>query len=235
MSAAGTMHPSTFRAAIFDMDGLLIDSERAIMRAWIAGARELGIALAEDEFVQCVGRAAPESDAILAGLLGSQEAFHAAGARARALLRQGASGAPGGEPVFPLKPGAFALLDALREAGVPCAVASSSRVSEIRHRLGAVGVLDFFQAVTGGDEVPRGKPDPAIYLLAASRLDAAPADCIAFEDSENGAKAAQAAGIRVVVVPDLRHPAPEVLARSHHVLPSLEDAMTHVPHWFPRI
>jgi beta-phosphoglucomutase-like phosphatase (HAD superfamily) len=214
------------------MDGLLIDSERAIMRAWVAGARELGIVLAEDDFVQCVGRAAPESDAILTGILGSREAFDAAGTRARALLREEAAG---GDPVFPLKPGAFALLGALREAGVPCAVASSSRVAEIRHRLGAVGVLDFFQAVTGGDEVPRGKPDPAIYLLAASRLDAVPADCIAFEDSENGAKAAQAAGIRVVVVPDLRHPAPEVLARSHHVLSSLDDALAHVPHWFPRI
>jgi beta-phosphoglucomutase-like phosphatase (HAD superfamily) len=123
----------------------------------------------------------------------------------------------------------------LEAAGVPCGVASSSRVAEIRHRLGAVGVLRFFRAVTGGDEVPRGKPDPAIYLLAASRLGAAPADCIAFEDSENGAKAAQAAGIRVVVVPDLRHPAPEVLARSHRVLGSLEEATAHVPHWFPRI
>ena len=58
---------ATFKAAIFDMDGLLIDSERAIMRAWIAGARELGLGLAEEDFVQCIGRAAPESDAILTG------------------------------------------------------------------------------------------------------------------------------------------------------------------------
>jgi beta-phosphoglucomutase-like phosphatase (HAD superfamily) len=114
-------------------------------------------------------------------------------------------------------------------------VASSSRVEEIRHRLGHVGVLDHFDVVTGGDEVPRGKPDPAIYRLAASRLGVAPADCIAFEDSENGARAAQAAGIRVVIVPDLKRPANEVLARAHGVIDSLEDALAHVPHWFPRL
>ena len=73
----------------------------------------------------------------------------------------------------------------MRSPVSPLAVASSSRVEEIRHRLGHVGVLDHFRVVTGGDEVSRGKPDPAIYLLAASRLGVAPADCIAFEDSEN--------------------------------------------------
>jgi beta-phosphoglucomutase-like phosphatase (HAD superfamily) len=228
------MISTPFRAAIFDMDGLLIDSERAIMRAWMAGARELGIELAEDEFVQCVGRAGPESDAILIGLLGGHDAFHATGAKARALLRE-AQASGGGEPVFPLKPGALALLTALRDARVPCAVASSSRVAEIRHRLGHVGVLGFFKALAGGDEVTHGKPDPALYLLAATRLDVPPEACIAFEDSENGARAAQAAGIRVVVVPDLRHPAPEVVARSHGVLASLEDAMAHLPHWFPTL
>jgi HAD superfamily hydrolase (TIGR01509 family) len=228
------MISTPFLAAIFDMDGLLIDSERAIMRAWVAGARELGIELAEDEFVQCVGRARPESDAILAGLLGGPEAFHAAGTKARALLQERhAEG--GSDPVFPLKPGALALLTALRDARVPCAVASSSSVAEIRHRLGHVGVLEFFKAITGGDEVTHGKPDPALYLLAATRLGVAPEACIAFEDSENGARAAQAAGIRVVVVPDLRHPAPDVLARSHGVLASLEDAMAQLPHWFPTL
>ena len=227
-----------FKAAIFDMDGLLIDSERAIMRAWIAGARELGLAFAESDFVQCVGRAEPESDAILVRILGDRATFEAARSRAQALLRVQAA-ADGhlhdGEPLFPLKDGALALLSALRETGVPCAVASSSRVAEIRHRLGGIGVLPFFAAVCGGDEVPRGKPDPALYLLAAARLATSPHECIAFEDSENGARAAQAAGVRVVVVPDLRRPAEDVIEASHHVLESLDDALEHVPHWFPRL
>jgi HAD superfamily hydrolase (TIGR01509 family) len=224
------IHAGTFKAAIFDMDGLLIDSERVIMRAWLEGARALGFPLAPSDFVQVIGRAAPESDAILIGLLGSEQAFRDTAAHARAALRHGDAA-----PVFPLKTGAATLLAALHAAGVPCAVASSSRVDEIRHRLGHVDVLKYFDSVSGGDEVARGKPDPALYLLAASRLGVAPQDCIAFEDSENGARAAQAAGIRVVIVPDLRHPSDEVAARAHGVIDSLEDALAHVPHWFPQL
>ena len=219
-----------FRAAIFDMDGLLIDSERAISAAWIEGAKALGFKLEMADFLRVVGRAAQQSDAMLIEMLGSQEAMRATAARARELLTQ----ADGG-PVFPLKPGALMLLEALAAAGIPCGVASSSHVDEIRHRLGHVDVLKYFRGITGGNEVAHGKPDPAIYLLAARRLGVAPADCIAFEDSENGARAAQAAGIRVVIVPDLKHPPHDVAARAHGVIDSLADAIAHVPHWFPRL
>ena len=220
----------TFKAAIFDMDGLLIDSERRIMQAWLEGARALGFKLTQADFTVVIGRAGPESDALLTSLLGSPEAFRATAAHARERLR--------GElehPVFPLKAGAAELLAALEAAGVPCAVASSSSRAEIRQRLGHVDVLRHFRAIAGGDEVVRGKPDPSLYLLAAARLDVAPQDCIAFEDSENGARAAQAAGVRVVIVPDLKQPATEVLARAHGVIASLVEAIDQVPHWFPRL
>jgi HAD superfamily hydrolase (TIGR01509 family) len=222
----------TFQAAIFDMDGLLIDSERAIMAAWLAGARELGFELRQADFVQVIGRAAREGNVILAGLLGGELALKQTAAHVRAAMRQ-----DGADPVFPLKCGAATLLEALAAAGVPCAVASSSSVEEIRHRLGHadVDVLRHFEAIAGGNEVTHGKPDPALYLLAAARLGVAPEHCIAFEDSENGARAAQAAGIRVVIVPDLKPPSPEVAARAHGVIGSLEEALAHVPHWFPRL
>ena len=219
-----------FKAAIFDMDGLLIDSERRIMQAWLEGARALGFALTAADFVQVVGRAAPDSDAMLTRLLGGEQAFRDTAARAHDALR--------GErehPVFPLKAGAAELLAALEAAGVPCAVASSSKVAEIRQRLGHVDVLRHFKAVAGGDEVTHGKPDPALYLLAATRLGVEPQDCIAFEDSENGARAAQSAGIRVVIVPDLKHPPEDVAARAHGVIGSLAEAVEHVPHWFQRL
>jgi HAD superfamily hydrolase (TIGR01509 family) len=220
----------TFKAAIFDMDGLLIDSERAISAAWIAGARELGFPLEMADFVNVIGTAARQSRAMLVDLLGSEAAMRATAAKAHALLPQA-----GGAPVFPLKPGALPLLEALQAAGIPCAVASSSNVEEIRHRLGHVGVLGYFRCVSGGDEVTHGKPDPALYLLAAARLGVAPEDCIAFEDSENGARAAQAAGIRVVIVPDLKHPPEDVAARTFGVIGSLSEAIAHVPHWFARL
>jgi HAD superfamily hydrolase (TIGR01509 family) len=219
-----------FKAAVFDMDGLLIDSERAISQAWIEGAAALGFPLELTDFKRVIGRAAQQGNAILAELLGGEEARRASAEKAQALLPHA-----GGAPVFPLKPGALPLLQALQAAGIPCAVASSSNVGEIRHRLAHVDVLQYFDAIAGGDEVAHGKPDPALYLLAASRLGVAPADCIAFEDSENGARAAQAAGIRVVIVPDLVQPPEDVAARAHGVIDSLEDALAHVPHWFPRL
>ena len=220
----------TFKAAIFDMDGLLIDSERAISKAWIEGAQALGFKLEMADFMQVIGTASQQSTAILVELLGSEDAMRAIAAKAHALLPQA-----GGAPVFPLKSGALPLLEALHAAGIPCAVASSSNVEEIRHRLGHVDVLKYFRCISGGDEVTHGKPDPALYLLAAARLGVAPEDCIAFEDSENGARAAQAAGVRVVIVPDLKHPPDDVAARAHGIIGSLSEAVAHVPHWFPQL
>ena len=220
----------TFKAAIFDMDGLLIDSERAISKAWIEGAQALGFKLEMADFMQVIGTASQQSTAILVELLGSEDAMRAIAAKAHALLPQA-----GGAPVFPLKSGALPLLEALHAAGIPCAVASSSNVEEIRHRLGHVDVLKYIRCISGGDEVTHGKPDPALYLLAAARLGVAPEDCIAFEDSENGARAAQAAGVRVVIVPDLKHPPDDVAARAHGIIGSLSEAVAHVPHWFPQL
>jgi HAD superfamily hydrolase (TIGR01509 family) len=219
-----------FKAAIFDMDGLLIDSERAVSAAWMAGAKALGFKLEMADFMKVIGVAAQQSRPMLIEMMGSEEAMRATAAKAHSLLPQA-----GGAPVFPLKTGALPLLEALHAAGIPCAVASSSNVEEIRHRLGHVDVLKYFRCIAGGNEVTHGKPDPALYLLAAARLGVAPEDCIAFEDSENGARAAQAAGVRVVIVPDLKHPPADVAARAHGVMPSLADALEHVPHWFPRL
>jgi HAD superfamily hydrolase (TIGR01509 family) len=219
-----------FAAAIFDMDGLLIDSERPIMAAWIEAARTLDIELSHSQYMQVVGLATVESQLILASLLGGAEAYdHAVGHVRRQLQLERADGMP----LFPIKPGAAEFLAALRARGTRCAVASSSTSRQIQACLGSLELLHHFSAFAGGDEVARAKPDPALYLLAAERLGVAPADCIAFEDSENGAKAALAAGMRVVVVPDLKHPPASIVERAFHVLGSLHEAVPHLPRWFP--
>jgi HAD superfamily hydrolase (TIGR01509 family) len=212
-----------FTAAIFDMDGLLLDSERVIMHAWVASAREERLVLSELDFLLVVGCGAEESAARLSSLLGGHESFQLVRERARAKL----AGQPG--VVFPLKPGALQLLALLRQRGVPCAVASSTYVGEVRCRLAKVGVLDYFQAVAGGDEVSRSKPEPDVYLLAAERLGVPPARCLAFEDSDHGAKAAQQAGLRVVVVPDLKSYDSDC---AYMKLSSLEEALPHIDGWF---
>jgi beta-phosphoglucomutase-like phosphatase (HAD superfamily) len=212
-----------FSAAIFDMDGLLLDSERVIMQAWLSSAREERLVLSEPDFLLVVGCGAEESRARLSKLLGGHGRFQQVRDRARAKL----CAQPG--IVFPLKPGALQLLLLLRQRGVPCAVASSTFVEEVRCRLAKVGVLDFFQAVAGGDEVSHSKPDPAVYLLAAERLGVPPVRCLAFEDSDHGARAAHGAGLRVVVVPDLKaHEFDSAFLQ----LSSLEDAVAHLDRWF---
>jgi HAD superfamily hydrolase (TIGR01509 family) len=212
-----------FTAAIFDMDGLLLDSERVIMRIWMESAQEQGLDLPRADFLQVVGYGTAESHARLSTLLGGPGSFQLVLDRARAKLAALAGMA------FPLKPGALALLRQLRARGVPCAVASSTRVREVRRRLAQVGVLELLQASAGGDEVARSKPDPAVYLLAAERLGVAPQRCLAFEDSEHGAAAAHAAGLAVVMVPDLKA---HDFAPAYMNLSSLEDAMPHVDQWF---
>ncbi|AOL05589.1 MULTISPECIES: HAD family phosphatase [Burkholderia] len=217
----------TFSAALFDMDGLLVDSERTIMNTWIDVSNAHGVTLTTTDYLQIVGRSFAEGQVILARLIGNPDTFDAVRIRVREQLA-----APEPHPKFPLKPGAFALLDALAQAGIPCAVASSSACEVIRARLDAVGVLPFFRAIAGGDEVSRGKPDPAVYRLAAERLGVPAHACVAFEDSDFGAQSAAGAGASVVTVPDLKAPTPEIIALSLHVLASLDDAVALVPSWF---
>ncbi|RQV03326.1 HAD family phosphatase [Burkholderia cenocepacia] len=217
----------TFSAALFDMDGLLVDSERTIMNTWIDVSNAHGVVLTEIDYLQIVGRSFAEGQVILARLIGDADTFDAVRIRVREQLA-----APEPHPKFPLKPGALALLETLARAGIPCAVASSSAGDVIRARLGAVGVLPFFRAIAGGDEVARGKPDPAVYRLAAERLGVPAHACVAFEDSDFGAQSAAGAGAAVVTVPDLKAPTPDIVALSLHVLASLDDAVALVPSWF---
>lgn len=212
-----------FLAAVFDMDGLLLDSERTIMQAWMASAQDMGITLPMADYLSIVGRSSKTAEHSLTALLGGKENFHRARVQVHGRLR--ALGAD----AFALKPGAFALLSRLAQLRIPCAVASSTAVEEVRRRLDAVDALGFFAAVAGGNEVDEGKPAPDVYWLAARRLGYEPSECIAFEDSENGAKAAVSAGIAVVVVPDL---VPVSCRDALAVLPSLGHAQALLPSWF---
>jgi beta-phosphoglucomutase-like phosphatase (HAD superfamily) len=131
--------------------------------------------------------------------------------------------------VFPLKTGAVALLSHYQSQNVICGVASSSPTHHIQHRLSHVNVLDYFSTITSGQEVSNGKPSPDIYLLAIQKLGFAVEECIAFEDSEPGARAAIAAGLKVVVVPDLKQPSDFVKENSFKIVSNLADFLTELP------
>lgn len=216
-----------FAAAIFDMDGVLIDSERVIVDAYVAAARDCGHPIGEADFLPVIGMTGAASREVLLALFGGEAPLRRVGERAAAIMRGDRE-----HPVFPEKTGARALLAALSSRGVPLGVASSTRRKEVLRRLTAVGFHEHFHAITGGDEVERGKPDPSIYLLAAQRLGVAPDACIAFEDSDHGVAAAHAAGMRVVVVPDLKAPAEVTRGRAFEVVGELSAVIARLPVWF---
>ncbi|HEY4066239.1 MAG TPA: HAD family phosphatase [Burkholderiaceae bacterium] len=216
---------SPFKAVVFDMDGLLLDSERPTRAAWRAAAAAFGVPLSEAEYLSVVGLNHIESAARMLGWFGGDAArLAAAGDHANAALLSG--------PPFEPKPGARRLLRTLAQARIPCAVASSTHRAEVERRLDRAGLLGHFAALCGGDEVVHGKPAPDLYRLALQRLGASAATSIAFEDSGHGVQAALAAGLATVAVPDLKAPSSEWLARCIAVLPSLEDACTRCPEWF---
>jgi HAD superfamily hydrolase (TIGR01509 family) len=214
-----------FTAVVFDMDGLLLDSERPTRDAWLQAAAALGVPLSEADYLGVVGLNHVDSQARMLTLFGGDAArLAAARAQADAALAAG--------PPFEAKPGARRLLGSLRDARIPCAVASSTHLAEVQRRLRRIGLLDHFAAVCGGDEVRHGKPAPDLYTLALARLGASPQHALAFEDSGHGVQAALAAGLATVAVPDLKAPAAEWLVRCHAVLPSLAAACDHSRAWF---
>ncbi len=209
----------TIKAAILDMDGLLIDSERMIMQACIAAAKEINITYTQAEYVELIGRAWPDSTRIMTKQLGGEKNFNHVMQCINASMDNDGN-------AFPLKKGVLALLKHYKANNIICGVASSSPLSHIQERLSAVGVIDYFSVITSGHEVANGKPNPDIYLLAMERLgeiaDFNVEECIAFEDSEPGARAAIAAGLAVVVVPDLKQPSEFLIENSHMVVESLD-------------
>jgi len=217
-------------AVVLDMDGTLLDTEPLAARAWSDAAAAIGVAFDPSLAHRMIGRTFADCRGLVVERHGTDyptdrlmSGWHAA--YDAIVERDGLA----------LKPGVAALFDWLDAQGIVRAVATSTRRERARTKLEHTRLWTRIDALVGGDEVERGKPDPAIYRLAAERLGVAPADCIAFEDSENGARAAQAAGVRVVIVPDLKHPPEDVAARAHGVIDSLADAIAHVPHWFPKL
>ena len=182
-------------AVLWDMDGTIIDTEPYWIAAEIALAERDGGTWTHDDGLSLIGMAIPASAEILrdrAGVNGSIEEIvddliRLVGDQLRA------HGAP-------WQPGARELLDALRDADVPCALVTMS-YSPLAHILDSLVPAGTFATLVTGDMVAHGKPHPEPYLTAAARLDVVPTDCIAIEDSPTGLASAEAAGARVIGVP----------------------------------
>lgn len=191
------------RAVVFDMDGLMLDSERVDRRAWQTVAARRGFEFSDQLHGSLIGRRALETEAEVRAHYGPAFDYDSVRAEVRALWRELVAGSG-----IPLKPGLLELLSYLEEARIPRAVATSTARASALLSLGSL--VDRVNALVCGDEVARSKPAPDIYLAAAERLQVAPGACLALEDSLAGVAAATAAGMTVVMVPDLVQPTDDV-------------------------
>lgn len=211
------------RAVIFDMDGLLIDSERVILDCWRETAVAQSLDLEDSLWLSMVGLHDKGCAELLNGLLGAERAERLTfecKRRYDLLVEDG----------LPLKAGARELLQDLFDLGVPLAVATSTRGERARIKLARSGIDGYFSHVVTSSDVAHAKPAPDLYLLAAERLGIPPHECMAVEDSEFGVRAASAAGMRVIQVPDLL-PASETTRALAQVVSDLDQARTWFQVW----
>jgi len=211
------------RAVIFDMDGLMLDTEPLAARAWGEAAADLGVGFDDALALRMVGCNFADCSALVRRHYGSDYPVEALLGRWHAaydaiIEREG----------YALKPGLLELLDWLEAAGIPKAVATSTRRARAETKLRQKLLLPRFFALVGGDEVARGKPAPDIFLEAAARIAMPPSACLVLEDSEPGVRGALAAGTMAIMVPDLKPPPPALRALLPLVLPNLHAVHAHL-------
>lgn len=196
--------PRPVRAVVFDMDGLLVDTEQVVFQAMQLAALEIGREMPFAVFQRMVGLQHAASDLILIEHFGPtfDGSAWSAGV-SRRFREQLAAG-------IALKAGVVEILDYLDGAGLPRAIATSSALNSVHQSLGPHGLVQRFDALVTRDVQTHGKPHPEPFLLAAKALDVAPEDCLALEDSHNGVRAAAAAGMMTIMVPDLLDPTEEM-------------------------
>jgi beta-phosphoglucomutase family hydrolase len=183
-------------AVIFDFDGVVIDSHEAHERSWFLLAEELGQTLTRETFVSTFGQ---RNESILPFLgwaeEGDRERIQQLGDRKESLYRE-ILRADGIEPL----PGVVALLEDLKSNGIPCAIGTSTPRANVECVLDLTGLGGLFRDIAASEDVSRGKPDPEVFLKAAAKLGAAPAECVVIEDAHVGIRAAKAAGMKAVAV-----------------------------------
>jgi HAD superfamily hydrolase (TIGR01509 family) len=211
----------TFRpaAVIFDMDGLMFDTENLTIPLWETAGKPFGYNITHDIVLRMVGISGEKARLVLLEEFGGDFPYDTIRDEFRLLVKKEIE-----KKGVPKKPGLMYLLDRLCAAKIPLGVATSSRRDTALDLLGKAGILDRFTAITGGEEVTNGKPAPDIFLLAAQKLGQPPVACAGFEDSPAGLRGLYAAGIRSVFIKDVIEPEREVLATVWHKCNDLSEA-----------
>ena len=193
-----------FKAVIFDMDGVIFDSERLYIECNKEVARRFGITdadLIENVSRKCIGITSEETRRIMEECLGEDFPLDELWMGAAELFKEKTMGGN-----LPMKPGVVEILEYLKDKEVQIAVASSTKTETVERELSEAGLLSYFDKVVGGDMIRKSKPAPDSFLKAAEVLGEDPKDCCIIEDSFNGIRAAHAAGGFPIMVPDILQP-----------------------------
>lgn len=205
-----------FDAVVFDMDGVIFDSERLVLECWAEVAEKYGIPEMEPVCLKCTGLTVAASRTLMKEHYGQDFPYDEYKKEMSQLFHQRYDGGR-----LPLKPGVVELLTFLKENGKKIALASSTRSAVVRAELADAGIIHFFDAIVCGDMVERSKPEPDIFLKACECLEVKPQLAYGVEDSHNGIRSSHSAGMRPVMVPDLVPPTEEMEELSEVILPSL--------------
>ena len=204
-------------AVIFDMDGVIFDSERVYIEGYVKYASDYPDI--REVSLSCVGSTGKRTREIFLERYGEDFPFDAYYQKVRDYVMS--------YPV-PLKPYVHEIFDYLKRSGVPTALASSTRRERVAQMLDAEGLTDYFTVIVCGDMVSRSKPHPDIFLAAADRLGVPPEDCYVIEDSYNGIRAAHHVGMHPIMVPDILQPDDQIAAMCEAVLPHLNAAKEYL-------
>jgi beta-phosphoglucomutase-like phosphatase (HAD superfamily) len=211
-----------FELIIFDLDGLLIDSERIALEQFLLTAEEFGIKIDHTVYTQCIGANAKRVDEILSIALSEHTDYLPFKAAWRGKYKSLMENHP-----IPLKLGAIEILKDIKSRQQNISLATSTETPQAIIKLSNAGITEYFDAVIGGDQVLHSKPAPDIFLRAAETFNVMPGKCLVLEDSENGVNAAINAGMKVIQIPDLVAPSAALRQQGHIILKSLQDVINY--------
>lgn len=214
------------KAVIFDMDGLMFDTETLAKKAWIRVGELLGYPITEAHIAKIRGSTPTASAAIFREAFGDRFDYP----RARAMRNDMVAGQIRSHGV-PVKYGLEELLEGLKAQGLPAAVASGSPRRTVEEYLAMTGLSGCFACVIGAEDVTCSKPDPEPFLRAAEGLGIAPENCLVLEDSGNGLRAAYNAGMTSICIPDIALPDEKSLSLAAAVLPNLSLVSGWILEW----
>lgn len=193
------------KAVIFDMDGVILNTEPLLAKYWCMAAREFGFPMEYEQALTLRSMCEKYASPFLKKTFGESFDYRTVRARRKELMNRDIE-----ENGLELKPGIKELLDYIDTTELKAAVATATDMERAERYLKSVGLYERFDKICCGPMVKNGKPDPDLYLFASEQIGISPSECIAIEDSPNGIKSAYGAGMNTIMVPDLSQPDSEL-------------------------